>query len=447
MVRLAIVNLFYPPDPAPTANLAASLAEHRASLGDDVTVICGTGSYAGDRPAAGWAPRELRERAGAAPRVIRLWTPALGRASTLRRLGDYLTFHVVAAARLAAMPRQDAVVALTSPPYIVTTAVLHRLVRGQTRVILWSQDVYPDAAEEYGTIRPDGTASRGLRAANRWLFRHVDHVVALDRAMLDRQLSQYARDGRPPGSVIPNSEPLALFPGSGRPAPWQVYEDLDLSKRFVVLYLGNLGYGHPIETMVEAAARMSGDDAVFLFVGGGVRYPELEAEAERRSLDDVVLRGYVPKEETPAVLAGAACSLISLDDGSLGIMSPCKLHGSLAMGLPVLYVGPAGTNVDEAISAYRCGFSLRQGEVDGLVSAIRRLRDDPELAAELSRNARRAFEDAYSDQRTLPQFDALLDDLVGGRSGSASPRARGGHAHEVPDGGLDPERGSATPRP
>jgi len=72
-------------------------------------------------------------------------------------------------------------------------------------------------------------------------------------------------------------------------------------------------------------------------------------------------------------------------------------------------VGPAGTNVDEAITGYRCGFSVRQGDVDGLVGSIRRLRDDPELAAEMSRSARRAFEDAYSDVRTLPQFDALLD--------------------------------------
>jgi glycosyltransferase involved in cell wall biosynthesis len=93
-------------------------------------------------------------------------------------------------------------------------------------------------------------------------------------------------------------------------------------------------------------------------------------------------------------------------------MSPCKLHGALALGVPVVYVGPAGSNVDRAIETYACGFSLRQGDVDGLVEAIRRLRDDPSLASELSRNARKAFEEAYSDEQTLPQFDRLLAEVT-----------------------------------
>jgi diguanylate cyclase (GGDEF)-like protein len=69
-------------------------------------------------------------------------------------------------------------------------------------------------------------------------------------------------------------------------------------------------------------------------------------------------------------LAGADCALISLDDRSIGIMSPCKMNGSLAMGVPVVYAGPTGSNVDDAITEYACGFSLRQGDVTGLVDAI-----------------------------------------------------------------------------
>lgn len=411
-MRLAIVNLFYPPDLAPSAHFAASLAEHRAGLGDDVTVICGRGSYLGG--STGSDTRDPREAAASSTslRVVRVWTPALGKANTSRRLGDYVTFLVSAVFRLAVLPRQDVVIALTTPPFVEAVAVPHRLLHPRTRIVVWSHDVYPDAAEEYGTIRRGGMASRVLRATKRWLFRRVDHVVALDRAMLDRVLSQYTGNGRPAGSVIPNWEPLALFPPDRRPSRWSPYDGPELAGRFVVLYLGNLGYGHPTDTIVDAAARLTSNSVSFLFVGGGVRFAELARKARRRNLDNVLLRGYVPKDETPSVLAGADCALISLDEESLGIMSPCKLHGSLAMGVPIVYIGPAGTNVDEAISTYRCGFSVRQGDVDGLVDSLRRLGDDPVLAAEMSKNARRAFEEAYSDARTLPQFDALLDGLA-----------------------------------
>jgi glycosyltransferase involved in cell wall biosynthesis len=154
-------------------------------------------------------------------------------------------------------------------------------------------------------------------------------------------------------------------------------------------------------------------DITFLFVGGGARFAELAREAGRRSLDNIVFRDYVPKQVTPGVLAGADCAFISLDDRSLGIMSPCKMNGSLAMSMPIVYAGPAGTNVDEAITGYGCGFSLRQGDVDGLSDAIRRLRNDPALAADMSEKARLAFDDDHSDRRALPRFDAVIDEAIG----------------------------------
>jgi glycosyltransferase involved in cell wall biosynthesis len=351
------------------------------------------------------------------PEVIRVWTPALGKGNNARRLGDYVTFLAGAVARLLLLRRQDVVIALTSPPYVVAAAVAHRLLHPRAKIVLWSHDVYPDAAEAYGTIRPGGALSRTLRALKRWMLRRVDHVVAVDPAMLDRVLSGYARDGRPSGSVIPTWEPIALFPEGARPEPWDAYREPDLAGRFIVLHLGNLGFGHRTDTIADAAAALADDDVTFLFVGGGARFPELADEARRRGVENIRFRGYVPKEQTPAVLAGADCTLISLDDRSIGIMSPCKMNGSLAMGLPVIYAGPEGTNVDQAITGYRCGSSLRQGDVAGLAEAIRRLRADPSLAEELSRNARRAFEDAYSDRSALPRFDAVLEDLVGsGRS-------------------------------
>jgi putative colanic acid biosynthesis glycosyltransferase WcaI len=405
-VRVAIVNLFYPPSLAPSAHLAASLADHRAAHGDEVTVITGRGGYLG-----GTEPGPATSRKAGAPTVIRLWTPALGKESHARRLGDYVTFLVSAVARLVVMPTQDVVIALTTPPYVLVAAVAHRILHPRTNVILWSHDVYPDAAEAFGTIRPGRFVSRMLRAAARWLMRRVDHVVAVDDAMLHRVLNGYAHDGRPAGSVIPNWEPAARFPPDRRPTPWDGYRETALEDRFIVLHTGNFGVGHGVGGIADAAAILADDRVSFLFVGGGVRVPELRAEVERRELHNVRFHGYVPRAETRGVLAGAGCALISLDDRSLGIMSPSKMHSSLAMGIPILYVGPPGTNVDEAIVRYDCGFSLRRCDVAGLVDAVRRLRDEPDLAVELSRNAREAFEDAYSDTRTLPRFDALLDGL------------------------------------
>lgn len=398
-MRLTLVNQYYAPDISPTAQLAASLAEHRADAGDEVTVITGRAGYLEGLSPAGAL------RVGPGLRVRRAWTPDLGKSSALRRVVGYLAFLVGATARLLVLRRQDVIVSMTTPPFVVVTAVLHKLLHPRTRVVLWSMDVYPDAAERFGELRSHGRVSQALRALNRWIFRRLDHVVCLDGAMCELLSSQYAAgDGEPPHSVVPNWERATLFPPAGRTAPWPGYADLDARGRVVVLYLGNTGVGHRFHTMLDAAERLT-DEALFLFMGGGARWDELRGEVRRRALGNVVTQGYVAKEETPGVMAGADLALITLDERSLGVMSPSKLHANLAAGLPVLYVGPRGSNVDEAIARFDCGASLREGDVDGLVEAVRRLRGDEAARS----RARTAFEQAYSDEAVLPRWDAVLD--------------------------------------
>ncbi|MBI2932597.1 MAG: glycosyltransferase family 4 protein [Planctomycetes bacterium] len=405
-MRLTIINQFYVPDISPTAHLAASLAEHRARRGDRVTVVTGCGGYV---PVAGSSAARGEEN----PRIMRIWTPGLGKRSLWRRVTDYATFYLLAAARVLTLPPQDVIVSLTTPPFIACVGALVRQVRRRTRLVLWSMDCYPDVVERAGIIRREAFAGRAMRAINRALFRRLDHLVCLDSAMRDLLLSQYVTNGRIlPTSIIPNWERADFFPADARPGAWKGREDPALRGRFIVLYLGNAGTGHQFETVFDAAERLRGEPIAFLFVGGGSGWSGIEQAVRRRMLDNVVVHGYVPKEETLSVMAAADCALITLRDSMLGVMSPSKLHSSLAMGLPILYVGPEESNVDEAIRRFGVGASLRHGQADRLVAFVRRLKGDAQARQELRGRARRAFEEAYCDLRTLPQFDAVLDGRV-----------------------------------
>ena len=397
-MRLTLVNQFYAPDISPTAQLAASLAEHRAEQGDHVTIVTGRAGYLEDVAPTGVV------RTGPELRIRRVWTPDLGKSSRRRRLLGYVAFFLGALPRLLVLPRQDVIVAMTTPPFVALAAVLHKALHRRTRIVLWSMDCYPDAAERFGELPAGGRIARALRRLNRWLLRRVDVVVALDGAMEALLRSQYAASPEQPRfAVIPNWERLDLF--ADAPAPrWSGDDDVSVDGRTVVLYLGNTGVGHGFGTVLDAAGQLE-DDAVFLFVGGGARWADLEREVAAAGLSNVVLHGYVPKEDTPAVLAGASLALITLDDRSLGVMSPSKLHANLAAGLPVVYVGPEGSNVDEAIERYDVGRSLRQGDVAGVVDAVRSLARDEGARA----RARRAFVEHYSDEAVLPAFDRVLD--------------------------------------
>jgi colanic acid biosynthesis glycosyl transferase WcaI len=121
------------------------------------------------------------------------------------------------------------------------------------------------------------------------------------------------------------------------------------------------------------------------------------------------MRDYVPKEQTPSVMGAADCALITLQDFALGVMSPSKLHANLAMGLPVIYVGPRHGNVDQAIEEFECGLSVRHGEAARIADWIRGVIAAPEQLTLLRRRARHAFDAAYCDTQALSRFDLVLD--------------------------------------
>ncbi len=405
-LQLLIVNQFYPPDLSPTAHLVESLAESRARAGDHVTVVASQASYVSASKV------EPRRRRTDNPRVLRVWSPGLGKKNLLSRLLDYLAFYVLAWWRVMTLNKQDVIISLTTPPLIAWAAGLHTRIHRRCRMVLWSMDCYPEVAERAGAMKPGGVAASLVRFVNRRIFRRLDHLVALDGAMADLLLKEYGQvNPRLPTTIIPNWERAELFDGPA-PAAWPEADDPLIRDRFVVLYLGNAGEGHQFDTVLEAAERLKNEPVTFLFVGGGAQWKRIAKVQAEKGLRNILLRGYVPKEQTPAVMEAADCALITLRDDMLGAVSPSKLHSNLAMRLPVIYIGPAGGNVDEAIQRFGCGVSLRHGDADGMVDFIRRAVADKATLEDYHRRARRAFDEAYCEAVTMPQFDRVIEGVM-----------------------------------
>jgi len=416
-MRITLINQFYPPDLAPTGHLSASLVEHRANLGDELRVITGRGGYVA-------SSRRIELGAHERIRVHRLWTTGLGKSRLLFRLADYLSFYLQAAAWMIFLPRQDVIITLTTPPLIGLAAALHKCLHPSAKIILWNMDCYPDVAESVGLIKRGSLMSRVVRLLVRLQFRSISHLVTLDGAMSRLLLSQYQPAERElPTSVIPNWERLSQFPSvaNGRSQAADVSDGDD--DPLTVLYLGNTGYGHSFDAVIEAARRLQGRAVRLLFIGGGKRWREIVDAKKKHGLDNIELRAYVPKEETPAVMRSADFALITLHDWALGIMSPSKMHSNLAMGLPIIYVGPKHSNVDEAIQRFACGVSLRSGDADGLVAFLEQALRDRQQQRKLSQAARAAFDAQYCDASTLPQFDAVIESVISGSNRSTPSRA------------------------
>src|SRR5690606_4706391 len=144
------------------------------------------------------------------------------------------------------------------------TAVLHKLLNRNCKIVLWNMDCYPDVLEAADVIKSGGILSRVLRWLTRMEFNWVDHLVTLDPAMSRLLLSQYAPAGRAlPTPVLPDWERASLFPRPMDSQPWPPAAALGLDDRFTLLYLGNTGYGHRFDAVVDAAVELRDEPVTF----------------------------------------------------------------------------------------------------------------------------------------------------------------------------------------
>ena len=406
-MRITLINQFYKPDVAPTGRLTADVAEHFAKLGHEVTVIASKGGYVDHSEQAGSVQQDNLC-------VIRIWTPKLGKSSTLKRCIDYLVFYLLTFARMLTLRRQDVVIVLTTPPYIAWAGAAHKMIHRNCKLMLWNMDCYPEVAERAGAMKAGGMLASTMYWFNRRLFNRLDQLICLDHAMADL-LAQYhaIRDANGrllPVKVIPNWERMEDYPPDADIPLWEGVDKLNLSDQFIVLYMGNMGFGHDFETVLDAAERLKNDPVTFLFIGGGKRQAEVSEAAKTRRLNNVLIHPYLPWNEVPQAMNSAGCALITLSDDMLGVMSPSKIHANLAGGMPILYIGPQGSNVDEAISSYRCGLSARHGQEQDIVDFIRTLLQHPDQRHGLMKNARIAFDQTYNDTTNLKLFEDLILD-------------------------------------
>jgi len=402
-MKVLFLNQFFHPDLSATAQLATDLAEDLAARGHEITVLSARGSYLG----GGGLPARERYRG---VDIIRVWTTSLGKGSTARRILDYLSFFAAAAWRALTQPRPDLVVSLSTPPMVATIGAAMRCLRG-VPFVYWLQDVYPDLAIEFGVLRRRGLGARFLGAASGWVQRRADRVVVLGQAMATRVEAHGVPAARV--RVVPNwADGASLSPLS--PAENRLRHELGLAERKVVLYSGNMGRAHDLATLLGAAhALRHRADVVFLFIGDGAKRHEVEAAAA--ILPSVRLLPYVPRDQLRESLSCGDVHVVTQTTCTLGLLEPSKVYAAMAVGRPVLFVGPAQGEAARTVERERFGEVVVPGDVAGATAAVERLLVD----ADAGPRARAAFERAYDRRARTRELSELLESTA--FSGGADP--------------------------
>lgn len=372
-MRFLLINQCFYPDVIATAQYLTDVALDLRARGHQVTVLTGQRGY--DDPGRIFAARETWQGV----EIRRIYSSGFGRRAKWRRFADFVTFWIACLLRLLAMPHHDVVVSLTSPPLIGVAAALHaRFTRA--RFVLWVMDLNPDEALAAGWLRPGSWTARALGRLARFSFRSADRLIALDRFMKDRLIAHGADADRV--SIVPpwSQDEDVFFDPAGR----QRFRDQHgATAKCLVMYSGNHSPCHPMDTVLEAAARLSEDARfAFFFIGGGAEFAKVQRYAAERSLSNISCLPYQPREELSASLSAADLHLVVMGDQFVGIKHPCKIYNILGIGAPFLFIGPAVSHVlDLAELGAVDGFFAQHGEVERVVAHLREVADGAPVPA------------------------------------------------------------------
>jgi colanic acid biosynthesis glycosyl transferase WcaI len=402
--RLLFINQYYWPDHASTAQHLTDLAESLAERGYECHVLCSCRGYRADHT------RYPRHEVRHGVHIHRVGATAFGRRTTRARMADYLSFHARAVWKSLTLPRFDVVVTLTTPPMIGLVGTLLRRLRG-SRHVLWSMDLHPDASLALGRMSIRNPIVAALARLSDAIYRAADEVVVLGPYMADRIAAKHVKRERiitiPVWSRRDEVYPL---PRDQHP----LRKHLGWEEKFVAMYSGNLGLAHSFAEFLEAARRLRDRfDIVFLYVGDGPRLTEVREAKEREGLDNIRLMDYFARDQLHTSLSLADVHLISMRAEMTGVVVPGKLYGAMASGRPAVFVGPDHCESADTIRRAECGFTIRNGDVDGLVDALKRLAADRELAHRLGQNGRAAFLEAHEKDVCCAQWGWMIAEQLG----------------------------------
>lgn len=356
--RVLVVSQVYPPDPAAVGQHLADACAELVRRGWGVVVFTADRGY--DDPTRVFPRREARDGV----EIRRLPASSFGKQSVVWRGLAWVSFLAQAVLRGLWQRGVERVLVSTSPPIAglagVALAAWHR-----APLTYWVMDLNPDQMVALGIAAPTSRLVRLFDAANRFILRRADSVVVLDRFMARRVEAKAPLDGRmhviPPWSL---EEPPAPLPHADNPFRQQH----GWGDRFVVMYSGNHSPSHPLTTLLRAAEALQDDPRfVFAFIGGGLAKREVEACPAR----NIVSLPYQPIETLRSSLSAADLHVVTMGDDMVGVVHPCKVYGALAVGRPILFLGPSPCHVTDLVAADPVMWHVRHGDVEGCVRAIR----------------------------------------------------------------------------
>jgi glycosyltransferase involved in cell wall biosynthesis len=402
--KLSILTQFYPPDYAATGQLIEELAIHLERLGIDVQVFTGQPGYAFQKasaPRIDHSNKILIRRS----RTSRLYPSRIrGKA-----INGFLFFLRSGLHLLKPSGRNDILLLTTASPFLPILGYLAKLFFGVPYVCLL-YDLYPDVAVELKVVPAKHFLVQLWNWINKQVWKQAHSVIVLSSTMKDRVQAKCPEIGDKI-SVIHNwANPDWIVP-IPKQDNWFAHK-YDLVNTFTVLYSGNMGRCHEMDTILEAARQLQNEPIRFVFIGGGAKRQACVDRVRDLGLRNCQFLPYQEKQDLPYSLTACDLSLVSISPGMEGVVAPSKLYGILAAGRPVAVICEPHSYLRALLAEAKCGAAFNSSDITGLAKFIRLLATNTKLAHRMGMAGRSYLQSNFTPEIIAKQYSKLLCQAV-----------------------------------
>ena len=374
MGSIALVTQFYAPEPCAAANRVGAMARALSAAGHSVHVYTGMPSFPEGVIAPAYRGKRHVVEADGAVTVERVLTYAAGASAPGNRILNWLSVAAGIALRIAAVRERYDLVIVSSPPITLAVPALIASFAHVAPLVVDVRDVFPDVAVKMGAWEADSALARIVGRVADALYARASLVTPVTETARAEILARGTTAAKV--VVTPNGFD-ALEPSAQPPYP-------ALPGVRDVVYVGNMGLATGLDVVLDAARALRDDPSIrFVMIGGGVDAERLKARTRDERLTNVTFTGTLARADALRALTDAALTVVPLV-ATIADSLPTKLFDAMLVGTPIVL--SAAGEAKRLVERADAGLTVAPGDGAALAAGIRRVLDEPELAAHYRAN-------------------------------------------------------------
>ncbi|MCC6837834.1 MAG: glycosyltransferase family 4 protein [Bacteroidia bacterium] len=305
--------------------------------------------------------------------------------STFKRMFTWSVFTVFTFFYVLFRSRKKGLILISTPPFIFFIGSFFKRIRGQKyHLIIW--DLYPDVLVNFGVAQKDSFIIKTWSNMNRRCFENANSLFTLGKHLRDAVRVYTSKEV----VIIPNWVNADFVKPLDRSENTFV-KTHGLEEKLVVMYSGNMGLTHDIESIVMVAELLKSDTRIhFVLIGDGAKRAKIESMVRDKSLANVLMLPYQDKEMLPYSLTSADIGVVTLSQGAESISVPSKTYYTLAAGSAVLALASKESELGLLVEEYKCGKVFDNATAQEIADYILLQLEDRYGLEQLKKNARAA---------------------------------------------------------